>query len=161
MIGSGIDGVVYNYQDKILKLSINYNLNYSFEPLNYLINNPIDCFVKLYSYQLCGTKDSFIYYYSIMEKLIPLSLDEEKIFHTILSHEDSNKVKQYSNIQLKKIVKELSLGLEFDQIKVLKFVEQYNNCKIVHHDIHQRNIMKDINNNFKFIDLDRLTIKGE
>jgi hypothetical protein len=95
-----------------------------------------------------------------MEKLLSLSEDEQKVFHTLLSHEDRNLVKNYSPAERQVILQNLRRGLDFDEGRVSLFVDKLNNSPVQHLDIHTRNIMKDANGNFKMIDLDRLTMEN-
>ena len=154
-LGSGATGSVFEFENKAIKLCINYELpNQSI--IDFLIENKDLNFVKVFSHKLYGPyKDrgyESILSVIVMEKLLKISSDEEKVFHTILSHEDFNKKKNFSNSELKKILKELSIGLDFDEGKVIFFYEGLRNSIIYHPDIHQRNIMKDQLNNFKMVD---------
>ena len=91
-----------------------------------------------------------------MEKLLKISEDEAKVFHSILSHEDRGIFKNFSTDKVKKMLHGMQRGLDFDLQKIMLFYEALQNPQILHLDIHPRNIMKDENNNFKLIDLDRL-----
>jgi thiamine kinase-like enzyme len=90
-----------------------------------------------------------------MEKLHPLSEDEIKVFHSLVSHEDQNKIKKYSSLEINKILQGLSIGLDFDLHKVMFFCKNLNKLTIQHSDLHPRNLMKDSDGNFKLIDFDR------
>lgn len=170
-LGSGVTGSVFEFENKAIKLCINYELpNQS--TIDFLIENKDLNFVKVFSHKLYGPyKDNgfpykdhgseFILSVVVMEKLFKISSDEEKVFHTILSHEDFNKKKNFSNSELKKILKELSIGLDFDAGKVIFFYEGLRNSIIYHPDIHQRNIMKDQLNNFKMVDCEFIRFKKE
>ena len=168
-LGSGVTGSVFEFENKAIKLCINYELpNQSI--IDFLIENKDLNFVKVFSHKLYGPyKDNGFPYKDhgyesilsviVMEKLLKISSDEEKVFHTILSHEDLNKKKNFSNSELKKILKELSIGLDFDEGKVIFFYEGLRNYIIYHSDIHQRNIMKDQLNNFKMVDCEFVKFK--
>lgn len=165
-LGSGVSGSVFEFKDNTIKLS--YILDNQFidlSSIDYLKSNLDYNFVKVFSHNLYGPfrwKDySFKLSTMVMEKLLKISSDEEKVFHTILSHEDFNKKKNFSNSELKKILKELSIGLDFDEKKVIFFYEGLRNSIIYHPDIHQRNIMKDQLNNFKMVDCEFIRLKKE
>ena len=151
-LGSGVDGKVFYYSPtKVIKQS-NYISNSII--LDYIIKYNPNHIVHIYDYKVINN----IYYY-IMDKLNSISQDEYKVFHSILSHEDNNRKKNYSNDKLFQILSGLSFGLEFDYDKVFNFYQAIQNSNINHNDIHPRNIMKDELNNFKLIDIDRATIK--
>lgn len=167
-LGSGVTGSVFEFENKAIRLCINYELpNQSI--IDFLIENKDLNFVKVFSHKLYGPykdyefdKDhgfEFILSVMVMEKLLKISDDEEKVFHSILSHEDSNKKKNFSNSELKKILKALGSGLDFDEAKVIFFYEGLRNSEIYHPDIHQRNIMKDHLNNFKMVDCEFVKLK--
>lgn len=168
-LGSGVTGSVFEFKDNAIKLCINYNASLFFDSnqsiINFLLENKDPNFVKVYNYKLYGPYGDcdlrFKLSAMVMEKLLKISDDEEKVFHTILSHEDSNKKKNFSNLELKKILKELGCGLDFDEKKVIFFYEGLRNSKIDHPDIHQRNIMKDHLNNFKMVDCEFVKFKKE
>lgn len=93
-----------------------------------------------------------------MERLNLISSDEEKVFHTILSHEDRGAEKSYKSAELQDILDGLSKGLDFDATKVKVFHEALQTSPIRHLDIVPRNIMKDDGGNFRMIDLERTQI---
>ena len=62
---------------------------------------------------------SFLATEFVMERLNELSVDEKKVFHSILSHEDNNKIKNYSNDKVKEMLLGMSYGLDFDLEKIL------------------------------------------
>lgn len=159
-LGSGVDGTVYSFNNYAIKLSINY-FNIDKLAINYLIKNNEPCFVKIYDHKLYEIDDNVSLSITIMEKLLKISDDEQKLFHSILSHEDKNKKKNFSNSELKKILDGLSLGLDFDASRVIFFYENLRDSKIYHSDIHQRNIMKDELSYFKMIDCDYIKFKEE
>lgn len=167
-LGSGFDGEVYSlfYEtNKVVKLSYSYLPQPDPDFIYDLISKPLDYLVKLHVYKYFGpfVKDNEDYYLSfyMMERLNPISDDEEKVFHTLLSHEDRNLQKKFSEIELKKIVESLKLGLDFDEGRVIFFCNSINDMGFVHPDIHSRNIMKDDFGNFKLIDLDRIRHERE
>ena len=96
-----------------------------------------------------------------MEKLYSISEDESKVFHTIISHEDANKIKFYSDKQLDKILFNFRRGLDFCEEEVKLFHTNFRNMKFRHNDVHVRNIMKTGNGKFKLIDIDRITYEQE
>ena len=95
-----------------------------------------------------------------MDKLNKISEDEKKVFHTILCHEDLNKKKNFSNDKILTMLNGMIKGLDFNFEKVIMFYEAQKSSIIKHNDFHVRNIMKDNFGNFKFIDLDRLDLRG-
>jgi serine/threonine protein kinase len=102
----------------------------------------------------------YIYYYT-MEKLQKLSEDEKKVFHSLLSHEDRNIKKDFSPAKIKEMLAGLSSALDFDEEKVIFFVNNFKKSPVIHNDVHVRNIMKNINGDFKMIDFDRCELKME
>lgn len=172
-IGNGADGQIFTlpqFPNKVIKLGvihcssiISFQLRNMEKVLNYLINNNVNTYVKVFEYQYLGkfnkkvqsyTQEYYLYYY-IMEKLLPISKDENKVFHSLLSHEDANVSKQYSHQQVISMLNGLSYGLEFDFQKVLYFYKNIKKVPICHNDIHPRNILKNNKNEFKLVDLDR------
>jgi hypothetical protein len=103
-------------------------------------------------------KESCTVYYVEMEKLLPLDPEETKLFHTLLSHEDANKQKDFSPEGLTKRIDELADWFVFEKKDVLAFCLAATSGKIRHKDLHPRNIMKDRLNQFKLVDLDRLEL---
>ena len=125
-IGDGADGECFDLldsPDKVIKLSVLYEYDrgdietqykQSISPIiDFLISNPITIFGKIYSHNYIGSfsrdfngsPQSFIIYYYVMEKLNKISDDEQKVFHTILSHEDRGLNKNFSIADVKKILK--------------------------------------------------------
>lgn len=167
LTSSGADGELFYSDKNVIKFveikdSKKQSLN-SWNSIKYKIefiikNNP-NHFVTTYD---CGVvkcfgndKEYFIIYFYLMEKLNKISSDESKLFHSILSHEDSNKVK---NKDYTKDILEMNRFLDFDKNKVFEFLNKIKKSKIQQLDVHQRNIMKDDSGNFKFIDLERLKL---
>lgn len=173
-LGFGIDGTVYSISNsnKVIKISILYNngnlmLSYNEikKVLDYLIESRPSVCAGVYEYGFDSIECSdeywqrpFIGYYYVMEKLDEISDDESKVFHSILSHEDSNIIKNYSNFKIKKILNGLSSGLDFDKKKITLFCESLKRETFIHSDIHSRNIMKDGGGYFKLIDFDRMKL---
>ena len=94
-----------------------------------------------------------------MERLMKISEEESKVFHTILSHEDRGLDKKYTLRLLQNTLNGLSYSLDFETQKVLEFYSDLQSSKIEHLDIHPRNIMKNKNGQFFMIDFDRCTLK--
>jgi hypothetical protein len=94
-----------------------------------------------------------------MERLLPLTDDEEKVFHSIISHEDRGLSKFLTPEQLHTALDLLEAGLEFDRKQVVKFYAQVILSTMKHLDLHPRNILKDNAGAFKLIDLNRLSKK--
>lgn len=167
-LGSGQDGEVYsilNNNQQVIKLcnTINHPTLLKHIPfiLKYLIEQQPLAYTRVYSYGILKKINNQLFYYYIMELLFNISSDEKKVFHTLLSHEDQNKVKNYSPPQVKQILKGMQLGLDFDPQAIQNFLQQLNNSTIKHNDLHPRNIMKNKDGQFKLVDLDRLTLIGE
>jgi len=177
-IGSGADGQVFNLSySKIIKLSVLYEDSLSLEiayqsihdRLQYLISHPEENphFAKLYEFKSLGIYSRILYgnlpqryllYYYVVEKLLKISEDEKKVFHSLISHEDANRVKKYSIKKAIQILSELSRSLDIDQQKAIFFLKNLRESKLKHLDLHPRNIMKDQLGNFKLIDFDRLQL---
>lgn len=177
-LGQGADGEVrelIGQPKKVIKLSVMYDLDYSGSFKNDYINklavyhkimrDSPSCLVKLHDYGLIHFgdrltevgKQEYVVYYSVMEKLYSISEDESKVFHTIISHEDNNKIKAYSDKELNRILYNFRRGLDFSEEEVKLFHTNLKNCKFRHNDIAVRNIMKNGLGKFKLIDIDRVT----
>ncbi len=178
-LGEGADGEIRempSHPTKLIKLSIIYDLDYSkslfnqYKSLNDLFNkiqkDNHSCFVKLHDHGLLhngkrqtalGEQD-YIIHYSVMEKLFKISEDESKVFHTILSHEDCGKIKNYSEEEIRKILNNFRRGLDFSENEIILFSNQLRKINYSHNDICPRNIMKNRLGQFKLIDLDRIKI---
>jgi hypothetical protein len=178
-LGDGADGEVFeieNTPDKVIKFCIIYerfsanleqHYNKKINPiLNYLITSPVPTFARVYAHEYMGTysrdfvssptgKQKFIIYYYVMEKLNKISEDEQKVFHSILSHEDRGVEKNYPLPKIKKMLEGQAFALDFDEKKVMLFCENLRTSPVRHLDIHVRNVMKDQDGNFKLIDFDR------
>lgn len=101
-----------------------------------------------------GGQMNIILHYYEMEKLQLLSEDENKVFHTLLSHEDRNLIKDFSPIKLRDRLFGLSKGLDIDQKMVSLFCQRIKRAPITHDDLHPRNILKNQLGEFKLIDVD-------
>lgn len=165
-LGDGADGEVFVLAEdpnKVIKYCIAFEI--PLEPgkvLRYLIDNPAPTHAYVYEYVYLGhinnhERDCYLYYYT-MEKLLKISEDEKKVFHSIISHEDRNAGKNFSSFKVKKMLGGLSTGLDFDADKVIFFYDNCRKTQVDHLDIHVRNIMKDAAGNFKLIDFDRANL---
>ncbi len=181
-LGDGADGEVFeieNDSDKVIKFCVLYNYENNLEKfykeisnvINFIKDNNLPSYARVYEHVFLGkyfrelvesssALSEYILYYYTMEKLYKISDDEKRVFHSVLSHEDSNKIKNYSLPQIKKMLDGMSLGLDFDVGRVMLFCEELKKAPIIHNDLHVRNIMKDKFGNFKLIDFDRCTIKN-
>jgi hypothetical protein len=167
-IGYGSDGEVFDLIDKpnvVIKFCAIFEDSEEKEfaainILQQLIIQPLSFYAQPFFFSYLGRYKEHILYFYTMEKLLSLSEDEQKVFHTLLSHEDRNLVKNYSPAERQVILQNLRRGLDFDEGRVSLFVDKLNNSPVQHLDIHTRNIMKDANGNFKMIDLDRLTMEN-
>jgi len=175
-LGSGADGETFSIIDNenlVIKFSIIYD-NIDSDNIDSLLEKRIKIFksiidtkpehlVNIYecdyvgeNYRITvGENQRFIIYYYVMDKLNKISEDEKKVFHTILCHEDLNKIKNYSNNKVIKMLRGMSSSLDFNFEKIMLFYEARKISKIKYNDFHVRNIMKDNFGNFKFVDLDR------
>jgi hypothetical protein len=178
-LGKGADGEVYDLGSKVIKFSIMYDHYYDnsifdqaskqIEYLNFIISSSPKHIVNVYSAELLGSSkrqttqgfQGYVITFHTMEKLEAISEDEKKVFHTILSHEDNNVIKDYRGNKLSDVLKNLEKGLDFSKDKVIELCEDIQDSPIRHNDIHVRNIMKNKLGNFKLIDLDRLEILDE
>ncbi len=107
-----------------------------------------------------GEQEYAIFYYE-MEKLLKISDDEIRVFHSIISHEDSNLKKDLNLDKISKTLDGLSIGLEFNQKKVINFCKSIQNLEslgIHYTDLHPRNVMKSKDGDFKLIDIDRISV---
>lgn len=160
-IGSGTDGDVFEYRNnKVIKISkIINNIPSSYlevsEILSCLKINNIQAYAHVYEYGYVGLHLNTELYYYITDKLDSISEDEWKVFHSLLSHEDRNIVKNFSEDKIKEILFGLSRGLDFDGERVIFFLTALKISKIKHLDLHPRNIMKDKIGNFKLVDFNR------
>jgi serine/threonine protein kinase len=102
---------------------------------------------------------NFVIHYCIMEKLLPLTEDEKKVFHTLISHEDRKIKKDLSPEKIGETLRGLARGLDFDAEMIILFCEQMRKTNFSHSDIHPRNILKDTNGHYKFIDFDRAILE--
>ena len=180
-LGDGADGECFDIleSNKVIKLCVlldyptrnldNDYLNVS-NTINFIKNKSIRAYAQVHDFKYLGRynrphvemvdgQDYILYYYT-MEKLNHLTDDEKKIFHSILSHEDSGRPKNYEILKIKKMLKGMATALDFDEEKVTFFCEELKRAPIIHNDIHIRNIMKDNCGNFKMIDFDRCKIKN-
>ena len=183
-MGDGADGetfVIADEPNKVMKLSVIYD-RFEDSPqeiyfgqiapvLDYLmLNSPPMC-VAVYEHGYLGEysrklvnwregKQKFVIHYCIMERLITLSEDEKRVLHSVVSHEDRKIEKDLGPTKIKEIVEGLARGLDFDAEKVILFCEQLREAFLSHSDIHPRNIMKDVNGNFKLVDFDRAILEN-
>jgi hypothetical protein len=176
-IGDGADGEVFklpNCPDKVIKLSIIFD-EYENSPLfiyqnrilpilEYLwIENPPICpivFEHGYFGQLMQNPiGEFSIHYCVMERLLPLTEDENKVFHSVVSHEDREIKKDLSPIKINEMLLGLAFGLDFDLEMIMLFCEQLRESKIKQKDLHPRNILKNGIGQFKIIDFDRIILE--
>lgn len=180
-LGDGADGEVFelsDYTDRVIKFCVLFEypelmLEQEYfkrsNALAVLKNNNSSTYARVYEHEFIGLFNrpiewsnrgqNYILYYYIMEKLNKISEDEKRVFHSILCHEDKNLNKNFSIKKINQMLEGMSTALDFDKHKVMLFCEGLKNSKIIHNDLHVRNIMKDNLGNFKLIDFDRCTIK--
>jgi serine/threonine protein kinase len=164
-IGSGVDGEVYLMSDdplKVIKICQCFDIDQyklTANVLDKLLFEPSPIHARVYARgQRRNIEKNYVIHFYVMEKLNKISDDESKVFHTILSHEDRNIIKNYTPNQLEKILDGLHVGLDFDTKRIKFFCDAILVSPIKHNDIHPRNIMKDIYGNYKFIDFDRAVL---
>jgi serine/threonine protein kinase len=182
-IADGADGEVFNFSEdpnKVIKLCVLYESSYediysiykrTTSVLDYLLKNPSQSFAQVYEHKyICEwgrtvewkkDQQKYLIYYYIMEKLQKISEDEKRLFHSIISHEDRGIKKNFSMEKIKEILCGLKRGLDFDEKKVIFFLDNFKKTPINHNDLHVRNVMKDINGNFRLIDFDRTELRME
>lgn len=183
-LGDGADGEVFSITgvpDKVLKLGVFYERHdKGFEKhykqiqkvLDYLIANQPDAYARVYEHGYLGSytrkaehwrsgEQKFLIYYYTMEKLNKISEDENRIFHSILSHEDRGIEKNFSPEKIHEMLQGMGRGLDFDAEKVTLFCDNIKRATVSHLDIHVRNIMKNDAGNFKLIDLDRIELEKD
>jgi len=185
--GSGADGEVFSIKDdphKVLKLSVLYgrpgqSADRPFRVIQKVLETiqaeRPSAYVQLYQHGYLGTysrqmhvrprgrvKQDFILYYYLMDKLYPITEDEGKVFHSILSHEDRNIKKDFSPDKIREMLQGMSRGLDFDTEKVILFCRNIKRAEqeigVLHGDISPRNIMRNMEGQFKLIDVDRCEI---
>jgi Ser/Thr protein kinase RdoA (MazF antagonist) len=83
------------------------------------------------------------------------------VFHSLISHENRNAVKDLSPAKVENILAGLSTALDFDAARVRLFLDELRVSSLIHNDMHSRNIMKRDNGNYAFIDLDAMTFNIE
>jgi serine/threonine protein kinase len=173
-LGEGVDGEVFALQDisdQVIKLSIIYSVdelpvsiyhNRVVPTLYYVMQTQPDVCVRVDRFGKLGQIDqlSLFLYYCLMERLLPLSEDEGKVFYSLLSHEDRGIEKDLSPAKIEKTLSGLARGLDFDRQMVTLFCQQLRQEMVLRHrDLEVRNIMKDAMGHFKLIDLDRSTLE--
>lgn len=177
-IGSGSNGQVFELATNpqlLIKLSVIFDLFKQppkevyygeIQPvLDYVMNQSPSIYVRIQEHGYLGDfqrkmdywKDgtqAYVLHYYVMEKLLPLSEDETKLFHSIISHEDRNLKKDISPEILTEALYGLSFGLDFDRNTVMSFCQAVKQSPLQHLDLAPRNIMKDVAGNYKCVDLD-------
>lgn len=180
-LGEGADGEVFSIKGdphRVLKLSIligrpHHNVVSEYkrvkEALDLVIRDQPPAYVRVYSHECLQHrqfkrrtpdplfKEQILYYY-LMDKLYPITEDEGRVFHSILSHEDRRKKKDFSLDKIQEMLQGMSRGLDFDAEKVILFCSNIKEAPCSHLDIAVRNIMKDETNQFKLVDLDRISL---
>lgn len=158
--------------DQVVKFSILYDdfaglsLDEEFAKIQktyqHIIDNPHPTLAKVYSFgelyrgsvEIFEWEQVYVLYYSIMEKLIPLSEQEQKVFKTICSIHNN----ELEARPIETILSELKEWFDVDKEKILAFYNSLSSLDIDHKDVKTDNIMKD-NTNFKLVDFDRVEQK--
>lgn len=176
-IGSGADGDVYLLKtdpNKVIKYSVYYC--WYEDNIKKLIEQRLagfaaaqqnsELFVNVYSFNYLGSgkrkvftgEQDYLLFSCTMEKLNKISEDERRVFHSIVSHEDDNKIKKFSIEKVRSMLQGMKYGLDFDEHQVMLFYKNLLNCKVEYTDLHPRNIMKNKKGEFKLIDIDRINV---
>lgn len=176
LIGSGFHGEVFeveNQTDRVVKFSkvsedmcasrgtleqFQENLH---RVLAYQLRHDYACFVRVFSFNFLYSGEiswhpaanrlgmqKFILYSTVMEKLVPMSEDENKLFSTLCPMINEN----VSGTEW--LVKQQADWLDFDFKKVMTFLNQIKHSPIEQQDFQRFNVMKDVSGNFKVIDFD-------
>jgi serine/threonine protein kinase len=154
-IGSGVDGEVFATANpnEVVKFSPKFDLT----PLVEVASGFHPHFVKVEDFGVSPDGETC---FVVMERLEPLTEDEERLFHSLVSHEDKNITKPVlSPMQLEVVLDGLLVGLFFKKGKVKEFYQRVVLGNLTHKDLAPRNIMKTKGGDYKLIDLDRLTHK--
>lgn len=161
-LAEGVDGKAYQNweeEDKVVKVGFldhaarsGSSLSKLEDNFDFVLVNQPEAYVKVYDYGCFDCKSCNISYFVMMEKLEKLSQKEssEIPFFAINAQALMSKRKKHSTDQVD-FLKRAS------NPKKKSFAENIWKSGLFHNDIHAGNIMKDINGNYKLIDLDRLT----
>lgn len=175
-LGSGTQGSVFtvsNNPDKVFKLSylkplvrfdvketINKRMVHYALVMNFLSQNKVSCFPKIYKYGINKIQDEggSIVSWSLQEKLFHLS-KQERMALDYLSYFFNKRcdIDEFYNIFNEKISKIDLPNSSKDEI--LNCYKYYYESPIEHNDIHYLNFMKDSFGNFKLIDFDYSTFR--
>lgn len=119
-VGRGVDGEVYKLKTNkplVVKVSLcidpEHQLTDKINTLCYISRTKYPIHANIYDvislnrcYKIILFEKKFYSAYSyIMEELVPISEDEYKVFHDLVSHEDNNIIKDLSPLTIKKIKK--------------------------------------------------------
>jgi hypothetical protein len=148
-IGKGVDGQVFALGDNE---AIKFSSHYDQQLLAEIAAGHYTHYVAIIDFGVLIDRTHF----TIMERLSPLSDDETKLFHSILSHEDRGLSKVLSPADLHRTLDGLEKGLAFDRKQVVKFYAAVILSSMTHLDLHPRNILKTKDGAFKLIDLNRI-----
>ena len=149
-LGSGVDGSVYALSDGSVD---KFSSAYDKQLLAEIATGKHPHFVEVFDF---GVGESGMHFV-VMERLYPITDDEAKVFHTIISHEDRGLSKTFTLARLDEVLDGLSVGLEFDKKAVVAFYRQVRSDAMTHLDLHERNLMKDKGRRFKLVDLNRIS----
>jgi hypothetical protein len=179
----GADGEVFaieNDPNRVIKFSIIYD-RFSQSPktiyrkeivpiLDYvMLTQPLIC-ARVYEHGYLGQFSrempywkagiqTFVIHYCIMERLFPLTEDEKKVFHSVVSHEDRGIEKKLLPEKVNEMLRGLARGLDFDAEMITLFCNQLRVASLSHSDLHVRNILKNGAGYFKLIDFDRAILE--
>lgn len=177
-LGHGADGQVFEVLDdptKVIKICGIFQLpNHDLEQeyrqrsnvMHHMICDPSPIHACVYEHVKLGEFERtfdhhpqhYILHYTVMERLAELSEDEKKVFHSILSHEDRGLIKNFPLTKLQSILQGLGMGLDFSENKVMVFLKELKMSKVRHLDLHERNVMRNADGDYRLIDFDRCVL---
>lgn len=179
-LGDGADGEVFaltNQSDRVIKLGVILQRTSRSpedtyqdmkEVLSALVDRQSNAYVRVHEYGELyrGSRpwgdgmQNFLLYYYTMDKLRELMPDERAVFAAILEHPDRIISSNCNPAVLERFLQEWCGGLDIDRPRVMLLFDRYQSAAIEHQDLHQRNIMKDADGDYKLIDIER-TIKRD
>jgi RIO-like serine/threonine protein kinase len=150
-LGCGSDGYVYQYgPNRVLKVSTFafHNPRVAIERVKFFLQRPHKHVVNVYACGLIGE----VYWYE-MEQLRPLSEEEVNIFYEVFENHDEYMADLGATWQLRIYKKHRKSRLHR---RMLRFLRQAQKLPLIHHDLHNDNIMKDRRGKYKLIDVESI-----
>ena len=124
------------------------------ETYRFIIQHSHPILVPIFEFKEVLQQERQTFYYATMEKLYPLTEDEQKMIKSVCMDYNGN----IENGKALQHIVELQEWLEFDKEKVVSFHQGLTSLPVKHRDFHRRNIMKDKNGNYKLIDFELIDI---